>query len=500
MAEMIVSPIAEILLGKLVSLAYQEACLIWGFKTELLKLEKTLKTIKAVLLDAEQQQLHNHEIRVWLEELKDVCYDAEDVLDEFEIEALQRQATVNYGSITQKVWNSLSWPNSVAFRFTIGHKIKEIRERLDEIAANKAKFHLTERVDNRNAHREGGMTQSFVCDSKVIGRDHEKEEIIELLTQPSDVRHVSFVDADTIKDGLPSFESSIGHLRTILVPSDEIKPDQSFVDSCILRFPRLRALDLSGSSIEVLPKKIDNLRHLRYLDLNGNRKLKKLSKSICKLQKLETLFLSGCSELKEIPRELRIEMEEDDSRQDLNSTRIQLQSIIIKGLPNVEELPQWLLHGNTLESLTIDECPNFIALPESLQNLQSLQHLFIFDCPKLTSLPEANKTVFAAHQVCFTSLRRLRVAVFVVVAARRHSTSRPRHSTSVCLFLNWVVDEVEDELGWWPRAFQLWCRKRIYGSRQEIWKRTNLVLGFGDWRWMVVWLWDDDEDDDGDGG
>ncbi|KAK3206456.1 hypothetical protein Dsin_020502 [Dipteronia sinensis] len=103
MAEIIVSSIAEILLGKLGSLAYQEARLIWGFKTDLLKLEKTLKTIKAVLLDAEQQQLHNNAVRDWLEELKDVCYDAEDVLDEFEIETLRRQATVNRGSITQKL-------------------------------------------------------------------------------------------------------------------------------------------------------------------------------------------------------------------------------------------------------------------------------------------------------------------------------------------------------------------------------------------------------------
>ncbi|KAI9195537.1 hypothetical protein LWI28_015856 [Acer negundo] len=538
MAEMIVSPIAEILLAKLGSLAYQEARLIWGFKTDLRKLEKTLKTIKAVLLDAEQQQLHNHEVRVWLEELKDVCYDAEDVFDEFEIEALQRQATVNRGSITQKVWNYLSWPKSIAFRFTIGHRIKEIRERLDEIAANKAKFHLTERVDNRQARREREMTHSFVFDSQVIGRDKEKEEIIELLAQPSDgddrnisvipiigslvlfkmhdlmhdlvlsmsnnecsmvnsrsqviskkVRHVSFVDADTIEDGLPSFVSNIGHLRTILVSSDEIKPDQSFVDSCVSRFPRLRVLDLEKSNIEVLLKKIGNLKHLRYLDLSQNCKLKKLSKSICKLQKLETLFLNGCSELKEIPRELRyltslrmlsittkqkrlpeniigclnslrflgidecenleylcgdigslkalqtmfirkcpsllslpcdikystslktlliidceklnlrIEMEEDDSRQDLNSTRIQLRSIIIKGLPNVEELPQWLLHGNTLESLTIDKCPNFIALPESMQNLQSLQHLFIVDCPKLTSLPEGMHRLIALRRL-----------------------------------------------------------------------------------------------------
>ncbi|KAK4855674.1 hypothetical protein QYF36_009643 [Acer negundo] len=427
MAEMIVSPIAEILLAKLGSLAYQEARLIWGFKTDLRKLEKTLKTIKAVLLDAEQQQLHNHEVRVWLEELKDVCYDAEDVFDEFEIEALQRQATVNRGSITQKVWNYLSWPKSIAFRFTIGHRIKEIRERLDEIAANKAKFHLTERVDNRQARREREMTHSFVFDSEVIGRDKEKEEIIELLAQPSDereelehigmrylmelesssflqefaqigslvlfkmhdlmhdlvlsmsnnecsmlnshsqviskkVRHVSFVDADTIEDGLPSFVSNIGHLRTILVSSDEIKPDQSFVDSCVSRFPRLRVLDLEKSNIEVLLKKIGNLKHLRYLDLSQNCKLKKLSKSICKLQKLETLFLNGCSELKEIPRELRY------------LTSLRMLSITTKQ----KRLPENIIGClNSLRFLGIDECENLEYLCGDIGSLKALQTMFI---------------------------------------------------------------------------------------------------------------------------
>ncbi|KAL5761223.1 hypothetical protein ACOSQ2_020061 [Xanthoceras sorbifolium] len=102
MAEAIVSPIAGFLLGKLASLSYQEVCLMWGVKTDLLKLERTLTFINAVLLDAEQQQLHNHQIRVWLQELKDVCYDAEDVLDEFEIQALRRQVMLNRGSITQK--------------------------------------------------------------------------------------------------------------------------------------------------------------------------------------------------------------------------------------------------------------------------------------------------------------------------------------------------------------------------------------------------------------
>ncbi|XVF07162.1 hypothetical protein REPUB_Repub06bG0114800 [Reevesia pubescens] len=42
-------------------------------------------TIKAVLLDTEEQLGKNHDSQLWLWKLKDVYYDVEDVLDEFEI-------------------------------------------------------------------------------------------------------------------------------------------------------------------------------------------------------------------------------------------------------------------------------------------------------------------------------------------------------------------------------------------------------------------------------
>ncbi|TXG70364.1 hypothetical protein EZV62_005299 [Acer yangbiense] len=128
MAEALVSPIVDLLLGKLSSLAYQQFSLIYGVKNDLKKLQRTLNTIKAVLLDAEEQQLHNRQVGVWLEELKDVCYDAEDVFDEFQAHALRRQVLAERGSIPTKVSNALSWPKSLAFRFHICYKIKEIRE------------------------------------------------------------------------------------------------------------------------------------------------------------------------------------------------------------------------------------------------------------------------------------------------------------------------------------------------------------------------------------
>ncbi|TXG57354.1 hypothetical protein EZV62_018667 [Acer yangbiense] len=506
MAEAIVSPIAEILLGKLGSLVYQEACLIWGFKTDLLKLERTLKTIKAVLLDAEQQQLHNHGVRVWLEELKDVCYDAEDVLDAFEIETLQRQAMVNRGSITQKVWNYLSWPNSVAFRFTIGHKIKEIRERLDEIAADKAKFHLTDRVDNRNAHREREMTHSFVFDSEVIGRDKEKEEIIELLTQSNDAAaaqsHLSSnsknmaeaivspiaeillgklgshacQEASLIwgfKSDLLKLERTLNTIKAVLLDAEQQLHNheirawlEELKDVCYdaedvldefeiqalqrkatvnrgtitqkvwnyLSWPKSVSFRFTiGHKIKEIRERLDEIAadkakfHLtdRVDNRNSHREREmahsfvfdsdvigrdKEKEDIIELltQPSDVLGISGCENLEYLCGDIgslkalqtmAINQIEMDSRQDLNSSRIQLRSILIQELPNLEEFPQWLLHDNTLEALDIRECPNFIAFPESLQNLQSLQHLFIWDCPKLISLPEGMHRLIALRRL-----------------------------------------------------------------------------------------------------
>ncbi|XP_044479412.1 putative disease resistance protein RGA1 [Mangifera indica] len=184
MAGTIVPDIAEKLLAKLITLASDEVSLAFGVKNDVEKLADTLNTIKVVLLDAEEKQNHNPKLRVWLEKLKEVCYDAEDVLDEIEVENLHNQV-VNRQSITKKVCHFCSSSNPIVFRFTLGHKIKEINKRLAKIAADKNDFNLTEKIDSNHVVDWDRETHCFVRNSDVIGRDEEKKMIIERLLQPS---------------------------------------------------------------------------------------------------------------------------------------------------------------------------------------------------------------------------------------------------------------------------------------------------------------------------
>ncbi|XP_008241001.1 PREDICTED: putative disease resistance protein RGA4 [Prunus mume] len=177
-------PLATKLIEKLGSIASEQICLAWGVKADLNKIQRTMSTIKDVLLDAEQKQAHNQQIRSWLRQLKDVFLDAEDLLDEFECEALRREVVETFHGTIGKVRRFFSRSNPIAFRFRLGNEIKEIRERLDELKSNKAIFDSLTILP----HGYGGDNHErpFVPASKVIGRESEKEEIVNLLMQQGD--------------------------------------------------------------------------------------------------------------------------------------------------------------------------------------------------------------------------------------------------------------------------------------------------------------------------
>jgi len=139
-----------------------------------------------VLSDAEKQQSKNERIRLWLHMLREVLYDAEDVLDEIECETLQRKVVKTKGSTSRKV---LHFFTRSPFRLIIGHKIKKIIARLAQISALKSDFNLSEQaIDCSHVlHEETEMNRSFESFSGLIGRDKDKERIINLLAAPSKV-------------------------------------------------------------------------------------------------------------------------------------------------------------------------------------------------------------------------------------------------------------------------------------------------------------------------
>ena len=146
---------------------------------EIAKVQETLSTIRDVLLDAEEQQGKSHAIKNWVRRLKDVIYDADDLLDDFTVYELRRQ-----GGIASQVSDFCSSSNPVGSRFKMGHKIADIKERLDGIANDISEFNFIPKVTaNLRMENSGRETHSFVLTSEIMGRDEDKKKMVELLLQ-----------------------------------------------------------------------------------------------------------------------------------------------------------------------------------------------------------------------------------------------------------------------------------------------------------------------------
>ncbi|KAI4317363.1 hypothetical protein L6164_025236 [Bauhinia variegata] len=183
--EEIIVGVATKILEKLATKACQEAALAWGLKDEVERLQNSMQFINAFLVDAENKKAGSHSIGVWLRQLKAAFHDAEDVLDEMECEALRNEVVKMHGSATRKVRRFFSSSNPLLFRIKMAHKIKHVKERIDEIASDWKKYGLIEHHPNNLTCITQGMplreTHSHLDESLVIGRDNEKEELISFM-------------------------------------------------------------------------------------------------------------------------------------------------------------------------------------------------------------------------------------------------------------------------------------------------------------------------------
>ncbi|KAG6495915.1 hypothetical protein ZIOFF_043746 [Zingiber officinale] len=148
-----------------------------AIEQEMSKLTETMRRIQAKLDDSEEENhAKSHSEKLWLSELKDVAYDAEDVVEEYEYETLRSKQLHENSSGTHED--------------ELANKAAEIRKRFDEITKE---WKLLKLPTNAGKRKKSPMlldmnreTGSLVVESDVLGRAEEKDMLVKWLLSEDD--------------------------------------------------------------------------------------------------------------------------------------------------------------------------------------------------------------------------------------------------------------------------------------------------------------------------
>ena len=199
MVDAIVSPLLEMLISFAAEEMKQQVQLVTGVKKEVDKLTSNLRAIEAVLDNAEERLVKDKAVRLWLGQLKYVSNDIEDVLDEW---ITARRKLQIEGGVDDNALVALHKKKKVCFcfpascfgfkqeevgfkqvflRHDIAVKIKEINEKLDDIAIQKDRFKFFESGSKSSEIPRRAQSASFIDEEEICGRVSEKNELISKL-------------------------------------------------------------------------------------------------------------------------------------------------------------------------------------------------------------------------------------------------------------------------------------------------------------------------------
>ncbi|PIA59166.1 hypothetical protein AQUCO_00400198v1 [Aquilegia coerulea] len=198
MAESVVS----FLLEKLVAMAKQEVDMLKGVRTDIEQMKLEFRTIKALLRDADAKVDIDQGVKDWVEQVRDIAYEIEDVLDEFFLShhkkhaddpdhAAGRHGTTPIRSIKGIFQRIADFFHCLKVGHEIGSQIKDIKARTQEISSCRDRYNLRNLVEQGSTSSKMKSTTKhdprenalFLEEFQLVGIDGAKEKLVGYLLE-----------------------------------------------------------------------------------------------------------------------------------------------------------------------------------------------------------------------------------------------------------------------------------------------------------------------------
>jgi hypothetical protein len=292
MAELVVSmaigPLMSMLKDKVSSYLLDQYKVMEGMEEQHKILKRKLPAILDVITDAEEQATaHREGAKAWLQELKTLAYEVNEVFDEFNYEALRREAKKkgHYAELGVDAIKLFPTHNRVVFRHRMASKLSRVLQAIEVLIAEMHAFRFKYRPQP-SVFKQWRQTDYAIIDPHEIARrsrDKDKRIIVDTLLRQANNADLTVVPIvgmgglgkTTLVQLIYNEHEIQKHFQLLLWVCVSDTFDVNSLAKCIVEASLKKNDDTEKSPLDRLQKLLSGQRYLLVLDDVWNRETHK---------------------------------------------------------------------------------------------------------------------------------------------------------------------------------------------------------------------------------